>query len=102
MSTIIRVNKQDLFSIIESDYVPPFNPFKDYFANLLAKRQPTKNPDEGFDAPSTLERSGSERRVGAVYIPSTLRGEGLGESGGASLKGKGGRGVLEKDFLTQV
>ena len=31
MSTITRVNKQDLYSIIESDYVPPFNPFKDYF-----------------------------------------------------------------------
>ena len=46
---------------------------------------------EGSDAPSTLERSGSERRVGAFNIPCPMRGKGLGESGGASLQGKGGR-----------
>ena len=32
-----------------------------------------ENPDEGSDAPSTLERSGSERRVGAVNIPVSIR-----------------------------
>ena len=46
---------------------------------------------EGSDTPSTLERSGSERRVVAVNIPCPMRGKGLGESGGASLQGKGGR-----------
>ena len=35
----------------------------------------SNNKGEGFDAPPTLERSGSERRVGAVS-PSPLRGEG--------------------------
>ena len=34
MSTVTRVNKQDLYNIIESDYVPSFNPFKDYFERL--------------------------------------------------------------------
>ena len=93
MSQVTRVVKQDIYTIIESDYVPLFNPFKAYFANLLTKRQPSKNPDEGFDAPSTLI---SERRAGAVYIPSTMRGEGLGESGGALLQGKEGRGGFRK------
>ena len=36
MSQITRVNKQDLYSIIESDYVPIFNPFKEY---LIAVEQ---------------------------------------------------------------
>ena len=71
MSQVTRVVKQDIYTIIESDYVPLFNPFKAYFANLPTKRQPSKNPDEGFDAPSTLM---SERRAGAVYIPSTMEG----------------------------
>ena len=93
MSQVTRVVKQDIYTIIESDYVPLFNPFKAYFANLPTKRQPSKNPDEGFDAPSTLM---SERRAGAVYIPSTMRGEGLGESGGALLQGKEGRGGFRK------
>ena len=94
MSQVTRVVKQDIYTIIESDYVPLFNPFKAYFANLPTKRQPSKNPDEGFDAPSTLM---SERRAGAVYIPSTMRGEGLGESGGALLQGKEGRGGFRKE-----
>ena len=34
MSQVIRVNKQDLYSIIESDYVPIFNPFTGYLNNL--------------------------------------------------------------------
>ena len=34
MSTVTKVNKQDIFSIIESDYVEPFNPFKAYFESL--------------------------------------------------------------------
>ena len=46
---------------------------------------------EGFDAPPTLERSGSERRGGAV---SSLfpEGERVGVRGGALFNGKEGRG----------
>ena len=54
---------------------------------------------EGSDAPPTLERSGSERRVGAFNIPCPMRGKGLGESGGASLQGKGGRVGFRKVSL---
>ena len=34
MSLVTRVNKMDVFSIIESDYVPAFNPFVDYFSGM--------------------------------------------------------------------
>ena len=34
MSTITRVNIQDMYRVIESDYVPIFNPFKEYLNNL--------------------------------------------------------------------
>ena len=34
MSTIIRVNIQDMYRVIESDYVPVFNPFKEYLNSL--------------------------------------------------------------------
>ena len=34
MSTITRVNIQDMYRVIESDYVPVFNPFKAYLNNL--------------------------------------------------------------------
>ena len=51
---------------------------------------------EGFDAPPTLERSGSERRVGAVS-PSPLRGEGRGERWSPPYEG--GTGWLGKTSL---
>ena len=93
MSQVTRVVKQDIYTIIESDYVPLFNPFKAYFANLPTKRQPSKTQTGVLIPPSTLM---SERRAGAVYIPSTMRGEGLGESGGALLQGKEGRGGFRR------
>ena len=34
MSEVTRVNKQDMYSIIESDYVPLYHPFKEYLGNL--------------------------------------------------------------------
>ena len=53
---------------------------------------------EGFDAPPTLERSGSERRVGAIS-PSPLRGEGRGERWSPPYEG--GTGWLGKTSETQ-
>ena len=41
------------------------------------RSQPAQD-GEGFDAPPTLERSGSEHRVGR-FSPSLLRREGRGE-----------------------
>ncbi len=38
MSQVTRVNKQDMYSIIESDYVPIFNPFSEYLSTLQSVR----------------------------------------------------------------
>ena len=53
---------------------------------------------ETFDGPPTLERSGSERRGGAV---SSLfpEGERVGVRGGALFNGKEGRGDFRKNLL---
>ena len=53
---------------------------------------------EGVDAPPTLERSGSERRGGAVFslFP---EGERVGVRGGAFLKGKEGRVGFRKNLF---
>ncbi len=52
----------------------------------------TKNSGEGFDAPPTLERSGTERQVGAVTPLPPEEERGLGIGGGALLtkEGRGG------------
>ena len=51
---------------------------------------------EGFDAPPTLERSGSERQGGAVSSLSP-EGERVGVRGGALFNGKEGRGDFRKN-----
>ena len=53
---------------------------------------------ETFDGPPTLERSGSERRGGAV---SSLfpEGERVGVRGGALFNGKEGRGDFRKKLI---
>ena len=61
------------------------------------RSHPAKYGD-GFDGPPTLERSGSERRGGAV---SSLfpEGERVGVRGGALFNGKEGRGDFRKNLL---
>ena len=55
---------------------------------------------ETFDGPPTLERSGSERRGGAVFslVPEE---RGLGVRGGAFLNGKEGRDDFRKHVIDQ-
>ena len=53
-----------------------------------------------FDGPPTLERSGSERRGGAVSSLSP-EGERAGVRGGAFLKGKEGRVGFRKTSLME-
>ena len=43
MSEVTRVNKQDMYSIIESDYVPLYHPFKEYLS-ALEKWMNTNDP----------------------------------------------------------
>ena len=46
MSTITRVNIQDMYRVIESDYVPVFNPFKEYLNHLSKSVKSTGNQAE--------------------------------------------------------
>ena len=50
MSTITRVNIQDMYRVIESDYVPVFNPFKEYLNHLGKSVQSTGNQAENPSA----------------------------------------------------
>ena len=52
-------------------------PGKDQKQAIVRRSHPAQ-PGEGFDAPPTLERSGSDHRVGR-FPPSLLRREGRGE-----------------------
>ena len=57
MSTITRVNIQDMYRVIESDYVPVFNPFKEYLNNL------TKPEDQDYihELAQTVHVKGGEQ-----------------------------------------
>ena len=50
------------------------------------------------DGPPTIQRSGLSSEQGGWYIPCTLRGKGLGESGGAFFNGKEGRVDFRKNL----
>ena len=53
MSTITRVNIQDMYRVIESDYVPVFNPFKAYLDNLS---KPVQSTGDQAENPSTEDQ----------------------------------------------
>ena len=76
MSTITRVNIQDMYRVIESDYVPVFNPFKEYLKSLPQITQ--TSTDNGSDEtesckPVALQQQNlckSVRSVGEKNHPS--------------------------------
>lgn len=47
MSKDKKVNVQDMFRIIESDFVPPYNPFKAYLEGLETLETPPTPPVQG-------------------------------------------------------
>ena len=70
------------------------------FPSIERRSHPAQS-GETFDGPPSLERSGSEHRVGR-FPPSPLRGERVGVRGGALFKGKEGRGDFRRfliDFI---
>ena len=71
LSRAMRVNKLDLYSIIESDYVPLFNPFRDYLERLEAfNTQPsTLDPP-----PSTLDPPPSPDYIRALADTVRVKG----------------------------
>ena len=64
---------------------------------ITSRRSHPAQSGEGFDAPPSLERSGSEHREGAVTSPLPEE-EGLGEKVEPSLA-KEGRGDSKKSYV---
>ena len=63
MSRTQRVNVQDIYRVIESDYVQEFQPFEEYLKELEA---PLSSP-EGDTAPLLTDNKGIEAPSGAVW-----------------------------------
>ena len=61
MSTITRVNIQDMYRVIESDYVPVFNPFKAYLNNLCQSVKPVGDRDYIQELAQTVRVKGGEQ-----------------------------------------
>lgn len=61
MSTITRVNIQDMYRVIESDYVPVFNPFKSYLENLCKSAQSVGEKDYIRELAQTVHVKGGEQ-----------------------------------------
>lgn len=88
MSTITSVNIQDMYRVIESDYVPVFNPFKEYLKSLPQITQ--TSTDNGSDEtesckPVALQQQNlckSVRSVGEKNHPS------VGEKNHSSVGGR--------------
>ena len=85
MSTITRVNIQDMYRVIESDYVPVFNPFKAYLNNLCQsvksvgvqdKKQSVGENDYIQELAQTVRVKGSEQeqKLWHLYLKKWLVG----------------------------
>ena len=61
MSTITRVNIQDMYRVIESDYVPVFNPFKAYLNNLCQSVKSVGDRDYIQEFAQTVRVKGGEQ-----------------------------------------
>ena len=61
MSTITRVNIQDMYRVIESDYVPVFNPFKAYLNNLCQSVKFVGDRDYIQELAQTVHVKGGEQ-----------------------------------------
>ena len=61
MSTITRVNIQDMYRVIESDYVPVFNPFKAYLKNLCQSVKSVGDRDYIQELAQTVRVKGGEQ-----------------------------------------
>lgn len=102
MSTITRVNIQDMYRVIESDYVPVFNPFKEYLKSLPQITQ--TSTDNGSDEtesckPVALQQQNlckSVRSVGEKNHPS------VGEKNHPSVGEKNHSSVGEKDYIREL
>ena len=110
MSTITRVNIQDMYRVIESDYVPVFNPFKEYLKSLPQITQ--TRTDNGSDEtesckPVALQQQNlckSVRSVGEKNHPSVgeKNHSSVGEKNHPSVGEKNHSSVGEKDYIREL
>ena len=76
MSTITRVNIQDMYRVIESDYVPVFNPFKAYLNNLCQSVKSVGDRDYIQELAQTVRVKGGdqEQMLWHLYLKKWLVG----------------------------
>ena len=76
MSTITRVNIQDMYRVIESDYVPVFNPFKEYLNNLCQSVKSVGEKDYIRELAQTVRVKGGEQeqKLWHLYLKKWLVG----------------------------
>ena len=76
MSTITRVNIQDMYRVIESDYVPVFNPFKAYLNNLCQSVKSVGDRDYIQELAQTVRVKGGEQEqmLWLLYLKKWLVG----------------------------
>ena len=70
MSSVLRVNIQDVYRVIESDYVPAFNPFVEYLESLPEWHQ--GDHDYIADLATTVKIKGEQEHIESPEADSSL------------------------------
>ena len=70
MSSVMRVNIQDVYRVIESDYVPAFNPFVEYLESLPEWHE--GNHDYIADLAATVKIKGEQEHIESPQADSSL------------------------------
>ena len=70
MSSVMRVNIQDVYRVIESDYVPSFNPFVEYLESLPEWHE--GDHDYIADLAATVKIKGEQEHIEAPQTDSSL------------------------------
>ena len=94
MSTITRVNIQDMYRVIESDYVPVFNPFKEYLKSLPQITQ--TSTDNGSDETESCKPVALQQQNLCKSVRS------VGEKNHPSVGEKNHPSVGEKDYIREL
>ena len=68
MSAVTRVNIQDVYRVIESDYVPLFNPFTEYLKNLCESVKSVGEKDYIRELAATVRVKGGEQEQILWYL----------------------------------
>ena len=85
MSSVMRVNIQDIYRVIESDYVPAFNPFVEYLESLPEWHE--GDHDYIADLAATVKIKGEQEHMESPEVAS-LKGtsqEGISQEADSSL-----------------